>query len=66
MQQLQPKYINLSTVLIMTTLSKSSVYAMMKIGRFPRNGKFKDTPERVVWIRSEVEEYLDQQFERTQ
>lgn len=62
---MQSKYINLATVVDLTTLSKSRIYALMALGLFPRNGKLKDTPKRVVWLHIEVEEYLDQQFERT-
>lgn len=59
----QAKYINLDTVKQLTTLSKSCIYALMRNGRFPANGKLKDST-RVVWVRQEIEVYLDEQFER--
>lgn len=57
------KYINLETVKNITTLSKSHIYALMSDLKFPINGKLKDT-NRVVWIRDEVNQYLDDQFIR--
>lgn len=61
-ESIEPKYINLESVKKLTTLSKSQIYELMRVGKFPKNGKFKDTPCRVIWLRQEVEAHLDEQF----
>ena len=43
-----------------TTLSKNSIYNFMREGNFPKSIEIR--PKVVVWIKSEVEEWMDAQI----
>jgi prophage regulatory protein len=46
-------------VLRLTSLSKPTIYKLIRIGRFP--GQVHLAPQRVVWVRSEVLAWIEKQ-----
>ena len=52
-----PRLIRLDRVVEMTTLSVSSIYRLIKDGKFPRQRKISERSTR--WVESEVLEYLN-------
>lgn len=58
---MQKKMLNLDEVLEITTLAKSTIYALMKLGKFPQGRPMRDVPSRRVWIFEEVQNWLDEQ-----
>lgn len=49
--------VDIGGVIAMTTLSQSTIYALAKRGEFPKQVKI--GPNRVVWRRSEVLDWLE-------
>lgn len=49
--------VDIGGVIEMTTLSQSTIYALAKRGEFPKQVKI--GPNRVVWRRSEVLDWLE-------
>ncbi len=56
-----PKLIRLDTVLEMTTLSVSTIYRLMKKGKFPRQIKISERSTR--WVLEEIYEWMDGNFQ---
>lgn len=52
--------LDLDGVIELTTLSQSTIYAMVKRGEFPKQKKI--GPNRVVWLRSEVIAWLEEKL----
>jgi len=52
--------LDLRGVIELTTLSQSTIYAMAKKGEFPKQRRI--GTNRVVWLRSEVVEWLEQKL----
>lgn len=50
-------FIKLPCVIAMTGLSKSSIYAMMKVGTFPKCVLI--GTRAVAWIEAEIQEWID-------
>lgn len=50
------KYLKISDVCNLTTLSKSSIYGLIKNGQFPR-GKLIGA-RRVAWLESDINEWI--------
>ena len=44
----------------MTTLSRNKIYTLMKEGKFPKSISI--APKVVVWVKKEVEEWIDTQI----
>ena len=44
----------------MTTLSRNKIYSLMKEGKFPKSISI--APKVVVWVKKEVEEWIDTQI----
>ena len=55
-----PKLVRLDTVLEMTTLSVSTIYRLMKKGKFPRQIKISERSTR--WVLEEIYEWMDGNF----
>ena len=56
-----PKLVRLDTVLEMTTLSVSTIYRLMKKGKFPRQIKISERSTR--WVLEEIYEWMDGNFQ---
>jgi predicted DNA-binding transcriptional regulator AlpA len=56
--EINAKYVDLRTVLKLTTLSKSSIYVLIDEHLFPNSKKLNGT-NRVVWELAKVEQYMD-------
>ena len=56
-----PKLVRLGTVLEMTTLSVSTIYRLMKKGKFPRQIKISERSTR--WVLVEIYEWMDGNFQ---
>ena len=50
-------YLNIKDVVKRTTLSKATIYRLMKSGDFPQNLKL--SPRRVVWCDKQIEEWIN-------
>ena len=58
-QQTKPmRLMSLKEVTARTTLSKTSVYELMKDGRFPKQVRLGNRS--VAWVESEVEEFISE------
>ena len=44
----------------MTTLSRNKIYSLMKEGKFPKSISI--APKCVVWVKGEIEEWIDTQI----
>ena len=55
-----PKLVRLDKVLEMTTLSTSTIYRLMKKGKFPRQIKISERSTR--WVLEEIYEWMDGNF----
>ena len=55
-----PKLVRLDTVLEMTTLSVSTIYRLMKKGKFPRQIKISERSTR--WVLEEIYEWMEGNF----
>ncbi|AEK58491.1 helix-turn-helix transcriptional regulator [Acidithiobacillus caldus] len=56
---MQPTIIDLAEVKRLTTLSRSSIYALAKMGRFPQPYRIKGT-SRTVWKTADVQKWIDE------
>lgn len=65
METLTPPVVDLQDVKRLTTLSRSTIYAFAKEGRFPRPLRIKGT-SRTVWKTAEVLAWLDENMESAQ
>lgn len=54
-------FLNLEQVTTKTTLCKSTIYELMKIGEFPKN--FTVSGKRKAWLESEVEDWMMSKME---
>ena len=54
--QILPIIVRMPNVLVMTGMSKPSVYRMMKTGTFPR--RIQLSPGAVGWLRTEIEQWV--------
>lgn len=57
----QPKLLRLSEVKDITGLSKSTIYARITEGTFPKQVPI--GPRLVVWIESDIQEWISQQIQ---
>lgn len=53
--------LDIEGVIEMTTLSQSTIYALAKRGEFPKQTKI--GPNRVVWRRSDVVDWLESKLQ---
>lgn len=53
-----PRLLSAKEVLQVTSISTSGLYRMMKFGTFPRSIQI--GPQRVAWLESEVNEWVQQ------
>ena len=51
------RFINLDEVIYRTGLKTTSIYTLMKRGRFPKNIKL--TNDRVGWLESDIDRWID-------
>ncbi|EHH1173884.1 AlpA family phage regulatory protein [Vibrio cyclitrophicus] len=49
-------FLNLEQVTTKTTLCKSTIYELMKVGEFPKN--FTVSGKRKAWLESDVEDWM--------
>lgn len=54
---IEPTLINRKEVERLTTLCRSSIYALMQDGRFPRPIRIAD--QRVAWVKQEITDWLN-------
>jgi len=54
---IEPVLISRKEVERLTTLCRSSIYALMQSGRFPRPVRIAD--QRVAWVKQEITEWLN-------
>lgn len=54
----QPKYLKIEGVCATTTLSRSVIYRLMDERDFPRPNSIRGVSKRVVWVESEVLDWL--------
>lgn len=50
--------LRLSEVENYTSLSRATIYRLMKDGRFPKNHTMKDVKNRVIWLKNEIDEWF--------
>lgn len=61
---IEAKFLRLSQVKEMTTLSKASIYRLMDEGSFPKQISL--GARSVAWVRSQVEDWCDQKIAAVQ
>jgi prophage regulatory protein len=54
--------LDIKGVIELTALGQTTIYELARDGKFPRQRKFGS--QRVTWLRSEVVDWIDQQFAR--
>jgi prophage regulatory protein len=54
------KFIKLASVISMTGLSKSSIYAMMKKGEFPKSVTIGSRA--VAWVEAEIQKWIEEKI----
>ncbi|EPM7857410.1 AlpA family phage regulatory protein [Vibrio alginolyticus] len=57
-------FLNLEQVITKTTLCKSTIYELMKVGEFPKN--FTVSGKRKAWLESEVEGWMMSKMESSE
>ena len=58
---MERKLINIHQVVAMTTLSKASIYRLIKVGDFPKGHMI--TKGRRVWDKAEIERAINEMLE---
>jgi predicted DNA-binding transcriptional regulator AlpA len=53
---------SLKRVVEVTGVSKSEVYRLMKLGRFPKSNAYRDTPKKRFWLSNDVKQWQQEQF----
>ena len=60
---IQKEFLRMKDIQQMTALSKSTIYRLISEGSFPK--QFKIGKLAVVWVRSDVSNWMDQQLSAT-
>ena len=57
----EKKVMRLPEVMEEVGVGKDTVYKLMRVGKFPKNRTMRDMPSRRIWLRSEVEAWINGQ-----
>ena len=57
----EKKVMRLPEVMEEVGVGKDTVYKLMRVGKFPKNRPMRDMPSRRIWLRSEVEAWINGQ-----